>query len=374
MGLRFRKSVNLGLFRINFSKHGIGYSFGAKGMRYTKKSSGGSRITASLPGTGVSYSKDFSGSRKRKKTRTGDYSQNSAEPQQEPVFEASNRTELEKKFNSLKKKSTMLIVLKGLAMAATFVMWAVLMAIINTYIIEVNNYWFLVGMVVVFAALLIEFYLIPHVASVDLKYDISEEESKRAYQKMIAGLLTLMSNMCVREISGDVHVGKRINVNFFNDVKIEKKPLFVSANINIALLKLQHKQLLFLPDALMICENDTWKHIEYDKIIIQYADSSLVEKDCVPSDSEVLTYTWLHANKNGGQDKRYSDNYQVPVCAVGVVGIQTTNGIDITLVGSSRDKTRTCYEALNNYCKFFTENMKHENDINEIPEQESFKS
>lgn len=37
MGFRFRKSVNLGGgFRINFSKSGVGYSFGGKGFRYTK--------------------------------------------------------------------------------------------------------------------------------------------------------------------------------------------------------------------------------------------------------------------------------------------------------------------------------------------------
>lgn len=38
MGFRFRKSVNLGGgFKINLSKHGIGYSWGTKGFRYTKK-------------------------------------------------------------------------------------------------------------------------------------------------------------------------------------------------------------------------------------------------------------------------------------------------------------------------------------------------
>ena len=36
MGFRFRKSINLGGgVRINFSKSGIGYSFGVLGLRYT---------------------------------------------------------------------------------------------------------------------------------------------------------------------------------------------------------------------------------------------------------------------------------------------------------------------------------------------------
>ena len=56
MGFRFRKSINLGGgFRVNISKSGIGYSFGGKGFRYTKKSTGGTRSTVSIPGTGFSY-------------------------------------------------------------------------------------------------------------------------------------------------------------------------------------------------------------------------------------------------------------------------------------------------------------------------------
>ena len=56
MGLRFRKSINLGGgFRINLSKTGVGYSWGVKGYRVTKTASGGLRKTYSIPGTGISY-------------------------------------------------------------------------------------------------------------------------------------------------------------------------------------------------------------------------------------------------------------------------------------------------------------------------------
>ena len=61
MGFRFRKSVNFGPFRLNFSKSGVGYSVGGKGARLTKKAKGGFRATASAPGTGLSFTKDFGG-------------------------------------------------------------------------------------------------------------------------------------------------------------------------------------------------------------------------------------------------------------------------------------------------------------------------
>lgn len=64
MGFRFRKSFKAGPFRVNLSKSGVGYSVGTKGFRYTKKAGGGTRTTASIPGTGISYVQESSGRKK----------------------------------------------------------------------------------------------------------------------------------------------------------------------------------------------------------------------------------------------------------------------------------------------------------------------
>lgn len=68
MGFRFRKSVKAGPVRINFSKSGAGYSVGGKGFRYTKKAGGGSRTTASIPGTGIAYTQDYGKKNNHKST------------------------------------------------------------------------------------------------------------------------------------------------------------------------------------------------------------------------------------------------------------------------------------------------------------------
>ena len=55
MGFFYRKSANLGPFRVNLSGSGVGYSVGGRGFR-VGKSSRGRRYTAfSVPGTGVGY-------------------------------------------------------------------------------------------------------------------------------------------------------------------------------------------------------------------------------------------------------------------------------------------------------------------------------
>lgn len=70
MGFRFRKSKNVGPFRVTVSKSGVSTSFGGKGARITKTASGKVRTTLSVPGTGISYVTE-SGGKKQKAKKAG---------------------------------------------------------------------------------------------------------------------------------------------------------------------------------------------------------------------------------------------------------------------------------------------------------------
>lgn len=75
MGFRFRKTFGKGPFKMTVSKSGVGYSVGGKGFRVTKKAGGGTRTTANIPGTGISYSTDS----KKKTTKTTSVASKSAQ-------------------------------------------------------------------------------------------------------------------------------------------------------------------------------------------------------------------------------------------------------------------------------------------------------
>ncbi|MEQ2466435.1 DUF4236 domain-containing protein [Niallia sp. Sow4_A1] len=65
MGYGFRKSFKIAPgVRVNVGKKSVGVSAGVKGLRYSVNSRTGSRVTASIPGTGLSYT--TSGGRSRK--------------------------------------------------------------------------------------------------------------------------------------------------------------------------------------------------------------------------------------------------------------------------------------------------------------------
>jgi hypothetical protein len=56
MGVRFRKSINLGGgVRLNVNKRSLGLSVGTKGLRHSVNTSGRRTTTVSIPGTGLSH-------------------------------------------------------------------------------------------------------------------------------------------------------------------------------------------------------------------------------------------------------------------------------------------------------------------------------
>jgi len=57
MGLRLRKSVRIGPFRLNLSKSGVGASVGVPGNRVTLRADGRVQHSVGIPGTGVSFQK-----------------------------------------------------------------------------------------------------------------------------------------------------------------------------------------------------------------------------------------------------------------------------------------------------------------------------
>ncbi len=63
MGFYYRKSVNLGPFRVNLSKSGVGYSVGGRGFRVGTTPRGKKYTNFSIPGTGtgIGYRKSGAG-------------------------------------------------------------------------------------------------------------------------------------------------------------------------------------------------------------------------------------------------------------------------------------------------------------------------
>ena len=75
MGLNFRRSMKIAPgIRLNFSKNGIGASFGPRGAKYSISPTGRRTISTGIPGTGISYREQINSTAKSSRSRRARYS------------------------------------------------------------------------------------------------------------------------------------------------------------------------------------------------------------------------------------------------------------------------------------------------------------
>lgn len=349
MGWRYRKSINIGGFRINFSKSGIGYSFGLNGLRYTKKANGGTRFTSSLLGTGISYQKDWSKKQNQVK-RNYKASENISENLKDEIIksnlEQSSQNDLINKLNETYYQNKKIKIRKK---------WLIILSIVSFLLLACSGFFF-----IPFIGLLIWAFCLPKKITIDLEYDFEENDDvQNKYQKLINCLIEFMNcdkvcevdsittNSDIKRSGARTTLGLNSNLSLY---EFNEKLKYIQSNIDLKILCVQNKILLILPDILLVQDNEKWFSINYCDLEINYQDSNFREpSNSIPSDTIVLYQKWLHENNDGSRDKRYTNNYQIPVCAYGQIELLSSNGLHIVLMGSNREKTKKLYESFNDF-------------------------
>jgi len=340
MGLRYRKSINLGGgFRINHSKSGTGYSWGTKGYRITKKAGGGIRTTYSIPGTGLYWVKD---SKKRKNKKrgsggksnsrytqpevitTGEYLYRNESADVKQLVNDNNQEFLDAVVKYSKKRSLLTIV--G---CASFVLM-----------------FFVPFFVVTFFMAIIGLVVLSKTKRISAEYEFDDYGIRRN-NLLQQAMDTLISNKKIWQIKTietvstvKINAGASSTVNR-KEVKFKKKkPYFLNTDANCYYIKLMENEIFILPDRLIVKGKKGWGTVEYSDIKIDIENEFFVESGGVPSDATISGYTWQYVNKNGSPDKRFKNNRQLPKCNYGKLLFRTNSNsnFNILLHASSLDK------------------------------------
>lgn len=121
-------------------------------------------------------------------------------------------------------------------------------------------------------------------------------------------------------------------------IEISKGNLpWTKTNISIPRLTIENRKLYFMPNGLLIYSNKRLRYLNYTDLEIEASMISFNESENLQSDSEIINYTWQYVNVNGGPDRRYSNNYQIPVCLYGQLEIKYKNEQILYLITSKKD-------------------------------------
>lgn len=336
MGFRFRKSINLGGgFRINLSKSGVGYSFGGKGYRYTKKAGGGTRTTASIPGTGLSYVHESGG---KKHSNAGGHGVANHTPAQAPAVRENTYDTQEIKNASV----------KGMVSEGLEEMLAAANESLKYYTWCSVGFWaslilgcaFPLFWLVSVACLVYGIWLNKN-AAIDLEYTFEDDQAAEVAERM-APLQKIAKSKKLWYISQTSKViDKKYSAGASNNVKRNpckvstKVPFPFKTNATAVCFKVGKETLVFLPDKLFVFQKGKIGALSYSDVSTEVHGQRFIEREAVPKDAKIVDYTWQYVNKSGGPDKRFQNNKKIPVCLYGEMEIRSASGLNTDIMFSN---------------------------------------
>ena len=321
MGFRFRKSINLGGgFRVNISKSGIGYSWGVPGFRVTKTAKGVKRTTYSIPGTGISHVSE-SGKRKEK-THTN------------TVSDIVDKKTLNAGDISEYQTAEYQELLDGIS---NYKKWDMLSNILIATILLISMHVFILTAI---AGIVLKIFVRKNL-SIPMEYNF-DAESKKEHDKMIQSWKSICTAKKVWQFtsSSDVrdkkyHAGAGHTVSRQRLQISESCPGFFRSNEKFITLGLKNETVILMPDKILIIKGTQVGAASYNTVSVNVGYERFIESEKVPSDAEIIDYTWEKVNKDGSPDKRFKGNRKLPICRYGLITLSSDTGMDIRICFSN---------------------------------------
>jgi hypothetical protein len=79
---------------------------------------------------------------------------------------------------------------------------------------------------------------------------------------------------------------------------------------------------------LMLSSGETFALVDVNEIAIDSDVTRFIEEETVPSDTKIVEQTWKKANLDGSADRRFANNYQIPVVEYGRLTIASSRGLN----------------------------------------------
>lgn len=108
-------------------------------------------------------------------------------------------------------------------------------------------------------------------------------------------------------------------------------PPFVRCNVDVPLVPVGKQTLAFMPDRLLVFEPTAVGAVDYRDLVATYEESRFIEGDALPGDATVVGHTWRYVNKNGGPDRRFNNNRQIPICLYDQINLTSSSGLNEVL-------------------------------------------
>lgn len=339
MGFRFRRSVRiLPGVRLNLSGGGASVSLGPRGFHYTVGSKG-ARVTAGIPGTGLSWSQYTPHSNLR--SRAPEFFDHSSQPETEvpvgvgqPALRSIESASAEKinAFSTSELAPILNAANRRLQFAPLILLISVLLFVLA--LVHGNQLWQSLSALYATIGIPLAIALDRYRRSVKITYEPQGAASQIA-SALVDSFNDLASCISVWRVQAEGNTAdwkrnagatvlnrrKRIHIGLDRPTCIRRGPIFPA-------LKYGKEEIYLLPDAALIVANGSVAAVPYQQLNVLNSLTKFIEEERPPSDAPIVGYTWRYVNKKGGPDRRFNSNRQLPLCLYGELYLSSEGGLN----------------------------------------------
>ena len=170
-----------------------------------------------------------------------------------------------------------------------------------------------------------------------LVYDLGAEEQAR-YERMSAAIAEFAQSGSFRAVKMVGHLGDwKRNAGATRALTFESASLYravprhIVTNIVPWALHVQGMELYFFPDRLLIRSRRRFAALAYAALDLSSTESKFVWDEPLPHDAQVIGHTWQYVRKDGGPDRRFKGNREIPVVLVGVLELRSATGLEAAI-------------------------------------------
>lgn len=353
MSWYLRKGFNYGPFRFNYSKRGIGTSFGIPGLRLGIDADGRTYVHAGRHG--LYYKKYLGGKKKGRKSSSSSgihTTPDSDTPHTELPIDAPGTLPHETvPTNSATKVRTDAYDLAdhlqdGKHALRKDVCTAIISAVIVLFLCFAPKVPPFVPALLLLPCILVVISLYRREIATRayvLNYSLDREEEEQ-WRKITAALKPISSCWDLWSLDNSADLSSELGTarTERSGVKlaVNTPPPWVVTNVQVPAICLRGQNLYFLPDGILMETDDAHVMVGYHELTYKCGTKLFLEKSA-PSDAKVIETTWLHTNKDGSRDKRYSYNPSFSICEYSTLhiskGSKTILRLMMSRPGSGQD-------------------------------------
>jgi hypothetical protein len=126
-------------------------------------------------------------------------------------------------------------------------------------------------------------------------------------------------------------------------------PPRVESNLVPMCVDLGKLRMYFLPDQVLYWQSSTFASIEYKDLKFEGASTRFIEEQVQTSDSKRVGSTWRYVRKDGGPDRRFNNNRELPVMLYGVITAVSSGGLNLVLHTSNVDAASSFTSAFRSF-------------------------